>query len=200
MTSPYESGISKNVFQLLDTDCSLCVLSLCLASNDMVFHIKPTDNSEAEEKNYHVAVLLSILREVAKIIDKIDNLKFIKHFSQETKDLLRDLKRDLQPFHDNSLSKGTLKPIRNITFHYDFTNANKEIISQLLAEIKNEHKLKTRVSSGDNSILRHRYTFADAFRIKLVNSYLKKDLMDKISGATVNVMAFTDSLLADLSL
>ena len=75
MTSPYESGISKNVFQQLDTDCSLCVLSLCLASNDMVFHIKPTENSEAEEKNYHVAVLLSILREVAKIIDKIDNFK-----------------------------------------------------------------------------------------------------------------------------
>ncbi len=199
MTSPYESGISKNVFQQLDTDCSLCVLSLCLASNDMVFHIKPTDNSEAEEKNYHVAVLLSILREVAKIIDKIDNFKFIKHFSQVTKDLLRDLKRDLKPFHDNSLSKGTLIPIRNITFHYDFTKANKKITSQLLAEIKNEHKLKTRVSSGDNSILRHRYTFADAFRIKLVNSYLNKDLMGKISDATVNVMVFTDSLLADLS-
>lgn len=200
MTSPYESGISKNVFQQLDTDCSLCVLSLCLASNDMVFHIKPTDNSEAEEKNYHVAVLLSILREVAKIIDKIDNLKFIKQVSQETKDLLRNLKRDLKLFHDNSLTKGTLKPIRNFTFHYDFTKANKKTTSQLLAEIKNEHKLKTRVSSDDNSILRHRYTFADAFRIKLVNSYLNKDLMGKISDATVNVMVFTDSLLADLSL
>ena len=199
MTSPYESGLSKNVFQLLDTDCSLCVLSLCLASNDMVFHIKSTDNSEDEEKNYHFAASLSILREVAKIIDKIDNIKFIKHFSQETKDLLRDLKRDLQPFHDNSLSKGTLKPIRDITFHYDFTKADKEITSQLLAEIKNEHKLKTRASSGDNSILRYRYTFADAFRGKLVDSYLNKDLMDKLTEPTVNVMAFTDSLLADLS-
>ena len=199
MTSPYENGISKNVFQLLDTDCSLCVLSLCLASNDMVFHIK-SNNSEPEEKYYHFTVTLSILREVAKIIDKIDNLKFIKHVSQETKDLLHDLKRDLQPFHDNSLSKGTLKPIRDITFHYDFTKADEEITSQLLAEIKNEHKLKTRASSGDNSILRYRYTFADTFRSKLVDSYLTKDLMDKIPVTVVNVIEFTDSLLADLSL
>ena len=199
MTSPYEIGISKNVFQQLDIECSLCVLSLCLASNDMVFHIKPIGNSEAEEKNYHFAVSLSILREVAKIVDKIDNLKFIKYFSQETKDLLRNLKRDLQPFHDNSLSKGILKPVRNITFHYDFTKADKEITSQLLAEIKNERKLKTRASSGDNSILRYRYTFADAFSSKLVESYLTKDLMDNIPVTVVNVLEFTDSLLADLS-
>ena len=200
MTSPYESGVSKNVFQQLDTESSLCVLSLCLASNDMVFHIKPTDNSEPEEKNYNFAVTLSILREVAKIIGKIDNLKFIKHVSQETKGLLHDLKRDLQPFHDNSLSNGTLKPIRNITFHYDFTKADKEITSQLLAEIKNEPKLKTRASSGDNSISRYRYTFADTFRSKLVDSYLTKDLMNNIPETVVNVLEFTDSLLADLSL
>ena len=198
MTSPYESGISKNVFQLLDADCSLCVLSLCLASNDMVFHIK-SNNSEPEEKYYHFAVTLSILREVAKIIDKIDNLKFTKHFSEETKGLLRNLKGNLKPFHDNSLSKGTLKPIRDVTFHYDLTNADKEITSQLLAEIKKERKLKTRASCDDNSILRYRYSFADAFRSKLIESYLDKDLMGKLTGTAVNVLEFTDSLLADLS-
>lgn len=36
MTSPYESGFVKNVFQQLDTECSLYVLGICLASNDIV--------------------------------------------------------------------------------------------------------------------------------------------------------------------
>ena len=199
MTSPYESGISKNVFQQLDTKCSLCVLGLCLASHDIVLHHSLIDKSEPEEKNYHFAASLSILREVAKIIDKIDKLKFIKQVSQETKDLLRDLKRDLQPFHDNSLSKGTLKPIRDITFHYDFTEADKKRTHPLLAEIKNEHELKVRANSGDNSILRYRYTFADAFRSKLVETYLTTDLVNKITKAIMNVFAFTDSLLYDLA-
>ena len=200
MTSPYESGFAKNVFQQLDTECSLCVLSLCLASNDIALHRKPINNSEVEEAIYHFSVSLSILREVAKIVKPIDKLAFTTRFSQNTKDLLRDLKRDLQPFQDNSLTKGTLKPIRDVTFHYDFTEADQNRIGSLLAEIKNERELKVRASSGDNSILRYRYTFADAFRSKLVVSYLTKDLVDKIAKAAANVIAFTDSLLADLSL
>ena len=200
MTSPYESGFAKNVFQQLDDKCSLCVLSLCLASHDIVLHYSLIDKSEAGEKNYHFAASLSILREIAKMVEPIDKLAFTTRFSQETKDLLRDLKRDLQPFHDNSLSKGTLDPIRNVTFHYNFTKADKKRTYPLLAEIKNECELKVRASSGDNSILRYRYTFADAFRSKLVESYLTKDLMSKITIATRNVIAFTDSLLADLSL
>lgn len=200
MTSPYESGILKNVFQQLDTECSLCLLSLCLASNDMVFHTKQIDSDEAEEKNYHFAALLSILREVAKMVKTIDSRAFATRFSQETKDLLQNLKRDLQPFHGNSLSKGTLKPIRDITFHYDFTEAKNERIPPLLAKIKKEHELKVRANSGDDSILRCRYTFADAFRSQLVDSYLTEELAGKIAEAVVNAMAFTDSLLADLSL
>jgi len=199
MTSPYESGFAKNVFQQLNTECSLCVLGLCLASHDIVLHHSLIDKSEAGEKNYHFAASLSILREIAKMVETIDNLAFATRFSQETKDLLRDLKRDLQPFDVNSLSKGTLEPIRNIIFHYDFTQADKERTSQLLAKIKNEPELKVRASSGDNSILRYRYTFADAFRSKLVESYLTRDLVSKITVATKNVIDFTDSLLYDLA-
>jgi len=199
MTSPYESGFAKNVFQQLDTECSLCVLGLCLASHDIALHRKLIDNSEVEEASYHFPASLSILREVAKIIKKIDNLTFIKHFSEDTKDLLENLKEDLLPFQDDSLTGGVLKPIRDITFHYDFTEADEKRTYPLLAEIKNEHELKVRAISGDNSILRYRYTFADAFRSKLVASYLTTDLVDKITEAAVNVIAFTDSLLADLS-
>jgi len=199
MTSPYESGFAKNVFQQLDTECSLCVLGLCLASHDIVLHHSLIGKSEAGEKNYHFAVSLSILREIAKMVETIDNLAFATRFSQETKDLLQDLKRDLQPFDVKSLSKGTLEPIRNITFHYNFTKANRERTSQLLDEIKTEPELKVRATSGDNSILRHRYTFADAFRSKLVETYLTNDLMGKLTKATANVIAFTDSLLYDLA-
>lgn len=199
MTSPYETGFVKNVFQQLDPECSLCILGLCLASHDIAWHRTLMDNSKPREANYHFAVALSILREVAKIVEPIDKLAFATRFSQNTKDLLRDLKRDLQPFQDNSLAKGTLKPIRDVTFHYDFAKADQNRIGSLLAEIKNEHELKVRASSGDNSVLRYRYTFADAFRSKLVESYLTKDLVDKITGDAVNVITFTDSLLADLA-
>ena len=199
MTSPYESDIAKNVFQHLDTECSLCVLGLCLASHDIALHRTLINNSEAEEASYHFAVSLSILREVAKIVKPIDKLAFTTHFSQKTRDLLQYLKRDLQPFQDDSLTKGTLKPIRDVTFHYDFAKADQNRIGSLLDEIKNECELKVRASSGDNSILRYRYTFADAFRSKLVASYLTKDVVDQITVAAVNVIAFTDSLLADLS-
>jgi hypothetical protein len=199
MTSPYEGGFVNNVFQQLDTECSLCVLGLCLASHDIALHRTLSDNSEAEEASYHFPASLSILREVAKIVEPIDKLAFTTRFSQKTKDLLQDLKRDLQPFQDDSLTKGTLKPIRDVTFHYDFAKADQNRIGSLLNEIKNERELKVRASSGDNSILRYRYTFADAFRSQLVASYLTKDVVEQIAVAAVNVIAFTDSLLADLS-
>ena len=198
MTSPYESGFTKNMFQQLDTECSLCVLGLCLASHDIVLHHSLIDKSEAEEKNYHFAASLSILREIAKRVEPIEKLAFATRFSQGTKDLLQDLKRDLQPFQDNSLTKGTLKPIRDFTFHYDFTKADQNKIDSLLDEIKKEKKLEFRAKSDENSILRNRYTFADAFRSKLVESYLTENLVDKITVAAVNVFAFTDSLLVDL--
>jgi hypothetical protein len=199
MTLPYESNIAKNVFQQLDKECSLCVLSLCLASHDMLSHHTLIDKSEAEEASYHFAAALSILREIAKIVERIGKLAFTRRFSQNTKDLLQDLKRDLQPFRDDSLTKGTLKPIRDITFHYDFAEADQDRIDSLLAEIKNENELTVRASSGDHSILRYRYTFADAFRSTLVARYLTKDVVDQITVAAVNVIAFTDSLMADLS-
>jgi hypothetical protein len=199
MTARYEGGFAKNVFRQLDTECSLCVLGLCLASHDIALHRTLIDNSEDEEGSYHFAVSLSILREVAQIIKQIDNLALKMHFSQKTSGLLDDLKRDLMPIQDDSLIKGSLRPIRNLTFHYDFTKADQEKIGPLLADMKNERELKVRASSGDNSILRYRYTFADAFRSQLVASYLTKDVVAQITVAAVNVIAFTDSLLADLS-
>ena len=186
MTSNYEAGFAKNVFQQLDTQCSLYVLGFCLASHDIAW-----------QRDF--AVSLSILREVAKIVDHADNLTLTTRFSQETRSVFADLKKDLQPFQGNSLTRGTLKPIRDIAFHYDLTKADPKRIGPLLAKVKGEHELRVRANGGDDSILRYRYTFADEFRSKLVESYLTKDVVDQISAAAVNVIAFTDSLMADLS-
>lgn len=199
MTSSYEDSFAQNVFQQLDTQCSLYVLGFCLASNDIAWQRELIANSEGEEASYHFAVSLSILREVAKIVDHIDNVAPPTRFSQETRGLFADLKKDLQPFQGNSLTKGTLKPIRDITFHYDLTEADPKRMDTLLAKVKGEHELRIRANSGDDSILRYRYTFADEFRNKLVESYLTKDVVDQISVAAANVIAFTDSLMADLS-
>lgn len=199
MTSPYESGLMKNVLKQLDPKSSLCVISLCLASNDMLHITKPSNNSEAEEENYNFAVTLSILREVAKIVIKIDNPNLIKHFSESTKDLLGNLKKELGSFQNNSLTRDVLKPIRDVTFHYDFTGADSKRIDQLLVEIKNEDKIKVRLTSEDNSIDGTRYSFADAFRDKLIDGYLTEELLKKISDAVVNVFEFTDLLLTDLN-
>jgi hypothetical protein len=75
-------------------------------------------------------------------------------------------------------------------------------IQSLFIELRSESTLPVRATSGDNSVLRYRYTFADVFRSKLVESYLTKHAkitVDQISAAVVQVIAFTDSLLADLS-
>jgi hypothetical protein len=157
------------------------------------------DNAQDEEASYHFPASLSILREVAKIIQRIDKLPFRTRLSQHTTDLFQDIKEHLVPFQDDSLTKGALKPIRDLTFHYDFAEGHQDKIGPLLAELKSEQKLTVRATNGDDSIFRFRYTFADAFRSKLVASYLTKDVVDQISVAAVKVIAFTDSLLADLS-
>jgi hypothetical protein len=87
MTSSYEDGFVKNVFQQLDAKSSLCLLGLCLASNDIVLNREQIANSRDDEKTFFFANSLSILREVAKIIMKIDKLTLITHFSQDTKNL-----------------------------------------------------------------------------------------------------------------
>lgn len=203
MTSKHEGGFATNVFQHLDARCSFYVLGFCLASHDIAYHRelinRLINNGEGEEANYHFAVSLSILREVAKLVDRVDKVALTTRFSQDTTDLFRDLKKDLQSFQKNSLTKGTLEPIRNITFHYDLDKADQKITGSLLAQIKKQHELRVRANSADNSILRYRYTFADEFRSKLVENYLTKDIMNQITLAAVNVIAFTDSLMADLS-
>ncbi len=199
MAPTYEHSFIKNVFQQLDTECSLFVLSLCLASHDMALHHRLLNDGQAEERTYFFAVALSILREVAKIIARVDKFASILRFSPTTKDLLRDIKERLASFQDDGLIRQSLKPIRDLAFHYDLAKADARRTGLLLEELKNEDRLDVRAATGVTSIMCNRYTFADAFRSRFVDSYLTQDIVRQISEATVNVIAFTDSLLADLS-
>ena len=200
MTSAYENDFVDNFFQKLDDKSSLRVLGLCLASNDIVLNYEQIKRGRDDENTFFFAHTLSILREVARITIKIDQPILARCFSQETETLLENLKKDLLPFQDDSLTKGTLKPVRDLTFHYDFTESDQQDrLSSLLDKIKNESELTVRTSSNNDTILRYRYTFADILRNELVNSYLSKKTVDEISVVAVNIVAFTDSLLADLS-
>ena len=62
MEKKNKEGSIKNIFRQLDDDCSLWLLGLCLASNDIVLFLKRRDNSTDEEKIYFFPISLSILR------------------------------------------------------------------------------------------------------------------------------------------
>ena len=76
MTAFYENEFSKNIFKHLDADCSRFVFGLCLASNDITYHRSLINKSHAAEQNYHFAASLSILREIAKMVESIEKLAF----------------------------------------------------------------------------------------------------------------------------
>ena len=199
MTAKYEDGFTKNIFQQIDDESSLCVLGLCLASNDIVLNQELLHKSRSDASVFYFSSSLSILREVAKIVKKIDVFPLRSKFSHGTKGLLQHLKENLLPFQDDSLTKGILKPVRDFTFHYDFTKDIKQPkVLSILGEIRSDNVLRVRASIGDNSCCRYRYTFADIFRNKYVDSYLTKETVSQISEVAVNTVAFTDSLLSDL--
>ena len=196
----YKYEIIKNIFKDLDRKSSLYVLGICLATNDIVSHVVKIQSHKSDEDTYYFANSLSILREIAKLIMEIDKLELKGRFSKGTCELLDKLKSELLPFNENSLVKDSLKPIRDFTYHYDFLKSDqKEKIDSILELFKTEDELKLRANIETPSILRNRFTFADKFRMDLINLFLTKDLVDKISNITVDTIAFVDSLLFDLS-
>jgi hypothetical protein len=199
MNPKYKNGFIKNIFKQLDDESSLCLIGICLASNDIILCAEQLDKFGDEEKTYFFAISLSILREVAKIISKVDNLTIKNYFSKKSNDLFENLKNKLLPFHEETLTKGTLKPVRDHIFHYDFLKSRqyKKLIS-LLYDTKKEKELKIRIDAGAELLFSHRFTFADIFRNEFVNSFLSEDLATTVSTISVNIVDFTDSLLADL--
>lgn len=199
MNPKYKDGFIKNIFKQLDDKSSLCLIGICLASNDIVLCAEQLDKFGDEEKTYFFAISLSILREVAKIISKVDNLTIKNNFSKKSNALFENLKNELLPFHEETLTKGILKPVRDHIFHYDFLKSRQyEKLISLLYDTKKEKELKIRIDADTELLFRHRFTFADIFRNEFINSFLSKDLVTTVSTISVNIVAFTDSVLADL--
>ncbi len=192
----------NNVFEQLDDESSLRLLGLCLASNDLVMYTELLGNDRrADEKRSYFMVMLSILREVAKIVPSINESELAKAFSRETQHLFESLNEKLGSFEDDSLAKGTLKPVRNFVFHYDFTDPpgqDKKRALASLAELRNESRLGVRLRCDISGVLGNRYTFADGFRSRLLWGYIQKHDESELSLVTMDVLCFTDSLLNDL--
>jgi len=50
MEKKNKEGSIKNIFRQLDDDCSLWLLGLCLASNDIVLFLKRRENLQTKRK------------------------------------------------------------------------------------------------------------------------------------------------------
>ena len=68
-----------------------------------------------------------------------------------------------------------------------------------MEDLRNKSELQLRVNQEDTSILGQSYLFADIFRHKFHNSLVDDGIVGKLSSVSCDVIAFVDSLLADLS-
>jgi len=151
------------------------------------------------ENGYFFYNSISIIREIAKLVNEISCSELKKHISKRTLSAFGKLENDLLPFHDESLSKSTLKPIRDVNFHYNFPKIGTDSkLSALIGEIKSMNNLAVAVKPDKEDLLSIRYTYADWFRNEYINSHLNSEVVTQISTIAVEIVAFLDSLQADL--
>jgi hypothetical protein len=190
-----------NVLQSLSNDDALRVIALSLAANDLTLNVEAIGRFSESENMYFFVTSLSILRELAKLVAKIDTSTFQGKISGETKGLLQEVKSSLTSFEKGSLVKDTLKPIRDVTFHYNYIDEkgdSRSLIEQALSEVKMQDTLELGFIENIDSALGQRYIYADKFRSKIVEQLLSKEIVSTITSVSVNVVALVDSLLVDL--
>ncbi len=115
--------------------------------------------------------------------------------------MLSKVKASLASFEADSLVKETLKPIRDVTFHYNHLNKKGEmgrLIDQALSEVIEKDTLELGFSDDVNSAMGQRYFFAEKFRSGILNQLLSSELVSIISVASVDSVSLVDSLLSDL--
>ena len=199
MESKYEPKVVGNVFKALNDEQSLYLMGLSLAFNDLVINHDSLSRYPKNENGYFFLNSISIIRELALLVATIDNSDLTQKFSENTKNLFELLKSDLIPFHNESIVKKVLKPIRDFSFHYDFTkSAESGKIKPVLSQLRKESKISIGLIQGESSILDQRYTYADSFRIDVTSQFLTTETVSKISIIAVNVASFVDSRITDL--
>jgi hypothetical protein len=199
MESKYKPKVIDNVFRALDDKQSLYLMGLSLASNDLAINLDSLDRYPDNERIYFFSNSISIIRELAHLVVEVDKSDLTQMFSKETKGLFELLKSDLVAFDDASLAKTVLKPIRNVSFHYNLNESNEiDKIKSVLSQIRKEHNISIELSQDESSPLGQRYAYADSFRTNVTHQFLTADIVSKISAVAVNVLSFVDSLVNDL--
>lgn len=201
MENRFKTTTIGNVLQSLSNDDALRVIALSLAANDLTLNVEAIRRFPESESMYFFVTSLSILRELAKLVAKIDTGTFQGKMSRETEGLLQEVKSSLASFEKGSLVKDTLKPIRDVTFHYnhiDEKGDSRSLIEQALSEVKMQDTLEVGFIENIDSALGQRYIYADIFRSKIVEQLLSKEIASTITSVSVNVVALVDSLLVDL--
>jgi hypothetical protein len=198
--APATESLNNFLFDFTDED-ALKILALSSAANDLATCHKVLSSLPKLEQTYFFALSLSIVRELAKVISDVSK-SFNRSASLDTQKILEDLSSKLTPFDDESLAKKVLKPLRDVTFHYDYRklskNSNKHI-AVAVAEIKRKESLSVSFDSSKSGLLKNRYIFADEFREILIGQWLTTDLVAQLAAIAVSVLELVDSLLNDLS-
>lgn len=197
--SEYVPEEIDNILKNISDASALQIIRLSTASNDLMSNHKAISHFPDNENGYFFYNSISIVREVAKLVTEIPKSKLVNIFSGRTQSSFEILKKHLLPFNEDSLSKSALKPIRDVNFHYNFPKISSDtIVSSLLKEIKNNEKLEVGVKPKEEDLRSIRYTYADWFRNEYINSHLSSEIVSVISSIAIEIVAFLDSLQADI--
>lgn len=198
MDSKYTPGVVRNVFAALNSEESLRVLSLSLAANDLMSNLEAMTIIPEGENSYFFYNSIAIVREVAKLVASAEKSTVAKYFSKDTWNSFKELTVVLAPYHDTSLVKSVLKPIRDATFHYDLMRSPTAGWDEVIDGVRKLDQIDVGIMLDNRSLHGQRYTFADKIRTEYVNQYLSKEIVSQLSSVSVSISAFVDSLLADL--
>jgi hypothetical protein len=197
--SKYELLEIPNTLKNIEDENIIQIISLSCASNDLNSNLEALGKFPENEGEYFFHNSISIVREIAKLVNELSVSELKNYFSTNTEKSFKKLEGDLIPFHAESLSKSVLKPIRDVNFHYNFPkNSPDTTLSKLISKLKGLDTLDVGVKPKEDNIISIRYTYADRFLNEYINSHLDSDLVTQISTISVEILAFVDSLLADL--
>lgn len=166
-----------NVLRELSREDALRLIALAQASNDLILNVEALEKFSESENLYFFVSSLSILRELAKLVASFDETGFEGKLSKETIGFLGELKACLASFESGSLVKGTLKPIRDVTFHYNHVGEKgkvKNLVDQAISLLESQDALEIGFLEGIESPNGQRYFFAEEFRSSILNQLLRK--------------------------
>lgn len=199
MDSDFKSQDIENIFKPLSEEESFYVLGLFLVANDLMLNHDSLRRYPEDENIYFFASSISIIRELATLLVAIKKSSLTNLFSDNTKQLFEALKFELEPFDDDSLTKSVLKPVRDLTFHYNFSKSEEsQVLKSSLIDLKNKDGILMRFSNNQKSPIGQRYAFATLFRMAVTNRFMNVKITSKISNVAINAVNFVDSLLNDL--